>query len=44
MAHGDGHNAAEEIQVFIAVRVPEVLHAGMVSHQRLGVIISDGRK
>src|SRR5438874_12798824 len=43
MAYGDGHDAAEEIQVFVAVGVPEVLHAGMVGYQRLGVIIGDGR-
>ena len=44
MADGDSHDAAKEIQVLVALGVPQVLHAGVISHQRFRVISADGRK
>ncbi len=44
MAHGDGHDAAEEIQILVAINVPYVLHGRMVGHERVVVIRGDGRE
>ncbi len=42
MADADGDDAAEEIQVLIAVGVPHVLILGVRDHQRLLVVMEDG--
>src|SRR5579864_2654573 len=42
VTRGDGHNAAEEIQVLVAFHVPDVLHAGVVGDQGIAVIGADG--
>ena len=39
MADADGDDAAEEVEVLIAIHVPDVLHAPMVHGHRLGVVI-----
>src|SRR5690349_21919889 len=44
MAHRNRDDAAEEIEVLFAVGVPQVLHAGVVGDQRLGVVGGDGGK
>ena len=33
MAGGNGHDAAEEIQILLAVSIPQVLHAGVIGDQ-----------
>jgi len=35
VTHGDGQDAAEEIEILVAFHVPEVLHFAAVGHQRL---------
>jgi len=32
VAHGDGKDAAEEIEILVAFHVPEVLHFAAVGH------------
>ena len=38
MADGDGHDATEEVEIFLAFAVPEVLHGGVVSDERIGEV------
>ena len=42
MADADGDDAAEEIQVLIAVGIPDVLILGVRDDQRLFVVMEDG--
>ena len=42
VADADGDDAAEEIQILIAVRVPHVLIFGVRDHQRFFVVVEDG--
>ena len=44
MAYGDGDDAAKEVQVLVAIDVPQVLHAGVIGDQRLGEVIGDRRE
>ena len=44
MAHADGENAAEEVQILVAVRVPDELIFGMIQNQRLLEVMEDGRE
>ena len=43
VADADGDDAAEEIEVFVALDVPEILHRGVVGDERMLVIIRDRR-
>ena len=43
MSHGNGQDAAEEIEILVAFHVPEVLHLAAVGHQRLLEIIGHRR-
>ncbi len=43
VAHRDGQDAAEEIEIFAAFQVPEVLHLGMVGDKRALVIVGHRR-
>src|SRR5205823_9859810 len=44
VSHGYGDNPAEEIQVLVALHVPQVLHAGVVSDQWIRIISGDRRE
>jgi hypothetical protein len=44
MAHAHRHDAAQEIQVLIAIRIPEVLILGARNHQRLLIEVEDRGK
>jgi hypothetical protein len=44
VAHADGDDAAEKVQVLIAVGVPNVLVLGVGDDQRLLVVMKDARK
>jgi hypothetical protein len=44
MPHGYGHNPAKEIQILVTLHVPQVLHAGVVGHQRFRVVSRNGRE
>jgi hypothetical protein len=44
MAHADGKNAAEEIEILVAIGVIHELVFGARDHQRLLVVMEDRRK
>ena len=44
MANADGDDAAEEIQVLISVRIPNVLILGVRNHERFLVVMEYRRK
>ncbi len=44
VADADGDDAAEEIQILIAVGVPDVLILGPRNNERFLVVVEDGRK
>ena len=44
VADADRDNAAKEIEVLIAIRIPDVLVLGMVNHQRLLEVVKNGRE
>ena len=41
VADGNGEDAAEEVEVLVAVEVPEVLHLAAVGDQRLLEVVGD---
>ncbi len=43
VAHGNSQDAAKEIEIFVALHVPQVLHLAAVSYQRLLEIIGHRR-
>ena len=43
VAHADGHDPAEEIEVLVALDIPQVLHRAVVGHQRMLVIVRHRR-
>ncbi len=43
MSDADGEYPAEEIEVFIAFDIPEVLHGCVVGHEWFAVVVRDRR-
>ncbi len=43
MADADGDNAAEEIEILVPVRIPDVLVFAARDHERVFVVMKNGR-
>jgi len=44
VAHADGYDAAKEIEIFVALNIPNMLHQAAVHGQRIGKVIRDRRE
>ena len=41
MTNRDGHDAAEEVEILVAIGIPEILHAGVICDERLREVRCD---
>ena len=44
MADADGDNAAEEVEILLALDVPDVLHLGVIHGNGIGEVVGDRRE
>ena len=44
VTHGNRDDSTKKVEVLVALQVPQILHGGMIGHQRIRVISRNGGK